>query len=442
MRIRTFEKMRVIIYSSNVKGVLRAPASKSMTQRAIAASVMANGTSTIRSASLCEDVMAAVGIAGNLGAAVELQGNTFRITGNFSAKKPELNAEESGLCMRMFAPIAALLDVPVTITGKGTLLHRPLHMISEALSELGASCKSVNNNESLPIVVQGPIEGGNITIDGCETSQLLTGLLMALPLTTVNSDVVVNNLSSKAYIDMTVQLLRQFGVVVQKQSDEHYKIRGRQHYTAQDYTIEGDWSGAAFMLVAAALRGEIAMSNLYGNTKQPDSAIMKILTLVGAEVAVNVREITVRKPVAPLKPFNFDASENPDLVPPLVALASQCKGVSAIYGIDRLKHKESDRAVVLQEEFTRMGVKVELTDEMMKIYGGNPILGGSSVYSHNDHRIAMALSIAALCAENGTAIEGAECVRKSYPDFFTDLKRLKVGVKIEEESGEENIQHE
>lgn len=427
--------MRVIIYSSTVKGVLKAPASKSMTQRAVAAAALAKGETVIREASLCDDAMAAMAIAGSLGATVEQQGSTLRINGNFSAKEPLLQAEESGLSMRMFAPIAALLDVPVTITGKGSLLNRPMHMISEALVQLGASCKSVNNNTSLPIVVQGPIKGGMITVDGHETSQLLSGLLMALPLTEVNSEVVARNLNSKAYVDMTIQLLRSFGVVVQKQGEGQYKIRGRQRYTPQNYTVEGDWSGAAFMLVAAALTGELVVRNLQANSKQPDSAIVRLLTLAGVEVALTGEgEVIVYKAMYPLKPFNFDANESPDLVPPLVALAAHCKGVSTIYGINRLKNKESDRAVVLQEEFSRLGVKIDLTEDVMKIYGGSVLAGGGSVYSHNDHRIAMALSVAALCAEKGVAIEDAECVRKSYPNFFTDLKRIKANLKIEDEN--------
>jgi 3-phosphoshikimate 1-carboxyvinyltransferase len=423
--------MRVIIYPSSVKGSLNAPPSKSMTQRAIAAGLLAKGTSVIHRASVCDDALAAAEIASALGAVVEWSGDTITITGNLSAEEGTvLQCEESGLCLRMFAPIAALLSVPVVIAGKGSLLHRPTNMISEALLQLGVQCKANDNNDSLPITIIGPARGENITINGYETSQLLTGLLIALPLVEESSEIAVENLNSKSYIDMTIQMLKHFGVVVRKEFDGHYKIRGRQRYSPQKYTVEGDWSGAAFLLVAAALRGEVTVRNLFGNSKQPDSAILKILTLVGANISVDEQEVRVVRVSASLKSFQFDANDVPDLFPPLVALAAYCKGNSVIYGIDRLKTKESNRAIALQEEFAKLGVKIELIDDYMKIHGGSPIQR-ATVSSHNDHRIAMALAVAAVGSEEAVTIEGAECVRKSYPDFFTDLKRLKIGVTIE-----------
>ena len=424
--------MRAIIYPSALKGVLKAPASKSMTLRAIAAATMAKGTSIIKGASLCDDAMAALDIAKSLGATVDIKGNKFTISGNFSAAETTLSARESALCVRMFAPIAALLDTPLTITGSGSLQHRPMQMIDEALSQLGASCKPVPNADIMAWRIEGPLNGGNLSINGHETSQLLTGLLMALPLTSVNSEINVKNLVSKNYVDMTIQLLRQFGVVINKQSDEYYKIRGRQRYSAKEYTVEGDWSGAAFLLVAAALSGDVTVQNLYGNTKQPDSCILKTLTLVGAAISVSEQEVSLSKDSTTLRPFNFDAGESPDLVPPLVALAAQCNGISMIYGINRLKIKESSRAEALQQEFARIGVHIDLADDTMKIHGGTLAVEEDVVHAHNDHRIAMALAVAACSADKPLTIEGAECVSKSYPNFFADLKKLRVGVTIED----------
>jgi 3-phosphoshikimate 1-carboxyvinyltransferase len=402
-----------------------------MTQRAIAAATLANGTSVIHRASGCDDALAALGIATALGATVQRDNGAVTITGNLSAESgATIQCEESGLCMRMFAPIAALLTVPVVITGKGSLLNRPTNMIAEALSQLGATCLTEHHNDSLPLTVQGPLTGTNISINGYQTSQLLTGLLMALPLVKENSEITVKDLSSKSYVDMTIQLLKQFGVVVRKDSDRYYKIRGRQHYTPQTYVVEGDWSSAAFLLVAAAMKGEVTIHNLFGNSKQPDSAILKALTLVGADIMVNEQDVHVARVAAPLKPFQFDATASPDLFPPLVALATYCRGVSVIYGAARLTIKESDRAAALQEEFAKLGVKIELTDDAMRIHGSQAVKGGATVSSHHDHRIAMALAVAALAAETPVAITDAECVSKSYPDFFTDLKRLKAGVSF------------
>jgi len=424
--------MRVTIHPSVLKGVLKAPPSKSMTQRAIAAAILARGTSTISGASLCDDAVTAIAIAKALGAAVAINGDNITIIGNFSAVETALSAGESGLCMRMFAPIAALLDTPITIAGKGSLLHRPMHMIDDALSQLGASCKLVPNADSAIWQIKGPLTGGSAVINGHETSQALTGLLMALPLVSVDSEIRVKNLVSKGYVNMTIQLLRQFGVVIQQQSEELYKIRGRQRYAAKDYTVEGDWSGAAFLLVAAALSGEITVRNLLSNTKQPDSAVLKALTFAGAPVSLSEQEVSLSKPTNSLRAFNFDAGESPDLVPPLVALAAACKGTSTIYGISRLKIKESNRAKVLQQEFARIGVRIDLTDDTMKIYGDTLTVGEDPVHAHNDHRIAMALAVAACSANKPLTIEGAECVSKSYPDFFADLKKLSVGVTIED----------
>lgn len=417
--------MRVIVYPSTVKGSLNAPASKSMTQRAIAAAMLSKGTSIIRRASDCDDALAALGIAAMLGAEVQRDKDTFTITGNLSAADGAVvQCGESGLCMRMFAPIVALLPTPVVIAGKGSLLNRPTNMIAEALLQLGATCAANHHNDSLPVTVQGPLKGANIIINGYQTSQLLTGLLMSLPLAEENSEITVKDLNSKSYIDMTIQLLKQFGVVVRKDSDSFYRIRGRQHYSPQTYVVEGDWSSAAFLLVAAALKGTVMVRNLFGNSKQPDSAILKILTLVGADIMVNEQDVQVTRVAAPLKPFQFDATGSPDLFPPLVVLAAYCRGVSVIYGIDRLKTKESDRALALQEEFAKLGVKIELVDDAMRIYGGLSLKGGVTVSSHHDHRIAMALALAAIAAETPITIDDAECVSKSYPDFFSDLKRL------------------
>jgi 3-phosphoshikimate 1-carboxyvinyltransferase len=375
--------------------------------------------------------MAAIGIAKALGATVAINGDKIAVTGNFSAVDTALSAGESGLCMRMFAPIAALLDTPVTISGKGSLQHRPMQMIDEALAQLGASCKPVPNADNVTWRITGPLSGGSVLVDGHETSQLLTGLLMALPLTSVNSEISVRNLAGKGYVDMTIQLVRQFGVVIQKQTDEHYKVRGRQCYSSKEYTVEGDWSGAAFLLVAAALSGEVTVQNLFGNTRQPDSSILKVLSLAGTPVSISEQGVSLRKPMNTLRAFNFDANESPDLVPPLVALAAQCGGVSTIYGISRLKFKESSRAEVLQQEFSRIGVRIDLTEDTMKIYGKTLTVGEQPVHSHGDHRIAMALAVAACSADNPLTIEDAACVNKSYPNFFADLKRLKANVIIE-----------
>jgi 3-phosphoshikimate 1-carboxyvinyltransferase len=318
------------------------------------------------------------------------------------------------------------------MAGEGSLLKRPTGMIIEALTQLGVTCITPDENNTLLLAVKGPLKGGNkITIDGSQTSQLLSGLFFALPLADKDSEITVKNLQSKSYVDMTIQVLSRFGIVIREETDGYYKIRGDQYYFSQTCTVEGDWSAAAFLLVVAALRGGATVYNIFGTSKQPDSAILKILMLTGANVELNPMSISVSRSMGTLKPFHFDASGCPDLFPPLVALAAYCKGISVIHGIDRLKTKECDRALALQEEFAKLGIKIELEDNYMKIFGGQGVHGGVEVSSHGDHRIAMSLAVAATGADMPVSIEGAACVKKSYPNFFEDLKRVHIEVKTD-----------
>ena len=271
-----------------------------------------------------------------------------------------------------------------------------------------------------PLQFRGPIVGGYSEIDGSVSSQLLTGLLMALPLAEKNSEIKVNNLKSKPYIDMTIQILSSFGITIHNSDYKLFKIQGNQKYLPQTYTVEADWSGGAFLLVAGAINGHLTVSGLRTDSKQSDMAIIEALKLAGATMKINEDQIEISR--SELKSFNFDATESPDLFPPLVALASYCKGVSSIKGVSRLTYKESDRAKTLKEEFGKMDIIVEIKDDLMYVAGGKPT--GAHVESHEDHRIAMALAIASLGATGTVFIRDSQCVAKSYPRFFSDLKQL------------------
>ncbi|MBT5427281.1 MAG: 3-phosphoshikimate 1-carboxyvinyltransferase, partial [Bacteroidetes bacterium] len=235
--------MRVTIHPSELYGTIQAPASKSYAQRALAAALLANGFTVLRNPSRCDDAVSAMKVIQALGADISDHGDQLKIRGGFSPVSTNLNFGEAGLGIRLFASIAALHTGEITLSGSGSLTKRPMGLIHEALSTLGVNCKT--NNGFLPIKVNGPLNGGNIKIDGSLSSQVLTGLLMALPLAKNDSVIEVHNLQSIPYIDMTLQLMKDFGIIVSHNNYQEFCIPGQQRYIATDYLIEGDWSGGA-----------------------------------------------------------------------------------------------------------------------------------------------------------------------------------------------------
>jgi 3-phosphoshikimate 1-carboxyvinyltransferase len=415
--------MNITIYPSTVVGEVSAPPSKSMTQRAIAAGLLANGSTIIKNPSGCKDSEASLRIATHLGANISVSLGEINIIGGSTVLDPILNCGESGLAMRMFSPISALQNKPVTFTGEGSLLKRPVQMIEEALVQLGVSFTS--NSGRLPFQLKGPITGGSISIDASVSSQLLTGLIMALPCAPEDSEIKVFNLKSKPYVEMTMELLTDFGILIENQGFRQFRIPGGQFYKACNYSVEGDWSSAAFLLVAGAVMGSIEVNGLRLNSKQADIAILEVLQKAGAFLVIRGNSVQVIS--SSLQAFQFDASECPDLFPPLAALAAFCNGNSVISGTNRLFHKESNRADSIRIEMGKLGVRVDLIGNEMHIHGGK--IHGTTINSHNDHRIAMMAAITALGATGPVTITDAGCVEKSFPDFFECL--TKIGVKIE-----------
>lgn len=387
-------------------------------QRAIAISALAQGTSHLYGYSSSNDSDAALRIAENLGATVSVDGEVVTITGGLKPKSLELNCGEAGLGIRMFTPIASLWNEKITLHGEGSLKVRPVDVLENPLRQLGVQIST--NNGFVPVTVCGPMLGGYATVDGSLSSQILTGLLIASPYAQKDVILCVKDLKSKPYIDITLDMMKKFGVAVGRHEYDSFVVPAEQKYQAQDFKIEGDWSGASFLLVAAALNGEITVENISINSCQADKAIIEVLQLVGANICINDNSISVSH--KDLNPFNFDATECPDLFPPLVSLAAHCKGISVIKGVSRLAHKESNRALVLQTEFAKVGLKIELKDDEMLVYGGE--IQGGKIHANNDHRIAMAGAVAALLAQNAIEIENPECVAKSYPNFWEDLAKM------------------
>ncbi len=406
------------IKKSAVSGEISAPSSKSALQRLIAAAFLSGGKSKIGYKTLSNDAAAALNLIKDLGAKVEQDNAIIRITGGFNNPQNHLSIGESGLGLRMFTPILALQNKEFTITGKGSLLERPVDFIVDTLSNFGILISS--NSGKLPLKIQGNYKNTKVDIDGIFSSQLLTGLLMALPLHDKDSELHVKNLKSKPYIDLTISILNKFGILINHHNYEWFYIKGNQKYNPVDTQTEGDWSGAAFLVVAAAIAGKLKINDIDIHSTQGDKAIIEVVKMAGAKIEFFENGIFVEK--NQLNSFAYDATDTPDLFPPLVALAVYCSGKSTIYGVNRLKHKESNRALTLKTEFEKLGAKITIEEDKMIIEGGK--ICGNKVSSHNDHRIAMALAVTALEAEGEIIIENSEAVAKSWPGFFEDLDKI------------------
>lgn len=409
---------------NRLRGTITPPCSKSYAQRALAAALLASGRTTLRGIELCRDTRSAIATIERLGAKVEIiDENTIAIEGGLSPRSSSLNVGESGLSARLFTPIAALADMPITIEGEGTLLHRPMSMMVEPLKELGVEVR--DGGGRLPIEVCGPMRGGKVTVDGSMSSQFVTGLLIALPVAERDTTIEVEGAVSIPYIDMTIETLERFGVEVMYNEGDYtqFYVEGGQEFKAIDYTIESDWSAAASIMVAAAIAGEVTINNISTLSRQADTAVCRALERAGASLIIEENSITVAR--RPLEAFEFDATQCPDLFPALVALAAAAEGVSTITGIKRLRGKESDRGEALRAEYEKLGIDIELDydEDVMRVVGGTP--HSANVDSHDDHRIAMSLAITALRIQDEVVIRGRESVAKSYPSFFEDIESLK-----------------
>ena len=444
---------RNAVYSENCPRCTM-PVSKSFAQRAIIAAALADGTSHLKGYTPCGDNEAALQVARNLGAEIEQDDNVLTIKG-ISARLGGLDHEtlhvgESGLLTRMMIPVMAQLGSrPVTFTGEKTLLGRPLTGAREIVEALGG--KIQNDNETIqddspvrvPLTIEGPLKAGRAEISGKHGSQLISGLLMALPFAEKNSSLIVHEPKSIPYMFITLEVLKKFGIKVGNDmlggpdflasdgdwllcTEMVFKVKGGQKYKAADIDLEGDWSAAANFLVAGAVFGKVVLHGLDTTSLQADLSIMDILMDAGASLSQldgDKGDITVQR--APLKAFNVDASNCPDLFPIISVLAAFCQGTSRLAGVGRLANKESDRAKAILEMLTSMGVKASVEGDEMVIEGhglaqrllGGSLLKGGSYTSHHDHRMVMALKVAALGADSPIVIDDEECVAKSFPQF-------------------------
>ncbi len=415
--------MKRSVEFKGLAGQICAPPSKSAAQRALAIALIKKQQTELFNVAGSEDILNSVEVIRNLGADVEFNDKSCIVKGGLNPLSRSVNFGEAGLAVRMFSPVISLLDFEMELNGRGSLLNRPVSMIEEPLRQLGVDI--VSNNGYLPVKIKGPIKNNRVTIDGSISSQFLTGMLIAKGETENIFTINTSDLKSRPYIDLTISMMKYFGVEVINRDYNEFIIHPGQKYNCPEYTVEGDWSGASFFIAAAAVSGEIEILNLDEKSAQADIAMVNAARLAGADINFINGNLVIRN--SRLKPFEFDASECPDLFPPLVSLAVNIQGKSVIKGVHRLKHKESDRGIVLKKEFAKLGIDIIIENDSMIVEGGS--LKSGCINSNNDHRIAMA-GAAAACGGITVEIEDSEAVNKSYSSFYNDV--IKVGGIVEQ----------
>ena len=411
--------MNRIISPFRYKGSVTINSSKSYFQRALAISLISESKVELVGNPYENDILTALNICEKAGLQFTKTKNSIKIDRKTTILKKSIsvNIDESGFCARVFSVVLSHHFHDVTINGFGSAINRSFNF--SYLSQLGLKINA--KDLSLPVNIKGDMHSGEICIDASDSSQLLSGFLITLPFLSGDSVIHVKDLVSFPYVDMTIGILKDFGVDITNESHKRFFVKGNQKIKSSKYIIEGDWSGAAFHLVGAAISGQVKIYGLNPNSLQADKAILKALGQCGAEVIIKENFIEVKR--LELNSFSFDATDCPDLFPSLVSLASCCKGVSVIKGVRRLINKESNRARSIKIEFAKIGVKIILKDNNMYIHGSK-VIKGAITNSHNDHRIAMALSIMGSVSKGPINITDSEVVAKSYSNFYKDLEIL------------------
>ncbi len=410
----------VKIEPSILSGIMAVPPSKSAAHRAVICAALATGISKLEPVELSNDIRATIDCVKELGAAVSIIEKRLTIDGKmmYSKQNAVLDCGESGSTLRFLIPIAGVGNINAKFVGHGRLPERPIGVYLDCLPKAGVKCIT---SGGLPLEVSGQLRPGRFEIPGNVSSQFITGLLLALPTLHGDSEIVITSeLESKSYIDMTLDIMTRFGVAV-TETETGYKVYGSQSYRPQDTTIEGDWSQAAFFLSAGALGGDISIENLDIRSCQGDMAILELLRRFGADITVNGRIATSKR--KDLHGIDIDAGNIPDLVPILAVVASLSNGITNITGAARLRIKESDRLHAIAEGLNALGADVTELPDGLRIVGV-PSLHGGTVEGYNDHRIVMALSVAAARATEPVIITDSQSINKSYPSFFHDYNNL------------------
>lgn len=413
--------MDVIIKPSKLSGEVNVPPSKSLAHRAIIAASLAKGRSVIKNIAFSEDIKATIKGMQELGAQIEVDGDTLYIEGGFPLdKEKRINANESGSTLRFLIPISMLSNGVAHFRGVNNLVNRPLDIYFNMFNEFNIKYKKAKG-ASLPLTIYDKLKPGVFKLRGDVSSQFISGLLFSLPLLNEDSKIIITTeLESKGYVDMTIEVLRIFGIEIVNQNYKEFIIRGNQKYKPATYRVEGDYSQAAFFLIADAMGADIKIKGLNVRSVQGDKKILTDLEDFSLNVINEIEYLIVK---GSPKGTTISFKNSPDLAPALSILASIAPGESHFIEAERLRLKESDRISSMSGELRKLGAIVNEALDSMSFFGIKEFSGGI-LDSHNDHRIAIALSLASLKATGEIRIKGAECVKKSYPDYWEIFKSL------------------
>lgn len=405
--------MKAVITPSPISGIIDAPASKSAAHRALICAALADKSTKIVCSTTSVDIEATAQCLRELGATVTKTEYGFFVEPVAEvAESAVLNCRESGSTLRFMLPVCAVLGKAVSLYGEGRLPQRPIGELCSALESHGAELTSY----FLPLTIKGKLTAGTYEISGEVSSQFISGLLLALPVTHAESTIIITGtLQSKPYIDMTLDVLKSFGIETDF-TDNTVKINASNGYISpENYTVEGDWSNGAFFICADKIKSNnVKCNNLTPCSVQGDKAVTKIADKIAS---ANENEL-----------IKIDVGDIPDLVPVLAVTSCFRKGTTEIYNAARLRIKESNRLLSTAELINNLGGKAEITDDTITVYGTGTLEGGT-VDSFNDHRIVMSAAIAATACKSAVTIQDAQTVSKSYPTFFEDMKKL--GAKIQ-----------
>ena len=410
--------MKVSVFKSESHGLLDAPSSKSYTIRALMCAALSPGQSYIRRALSSDDTLAAADVLQQIGADVQQSTYGWRVSGGeFERPTSELFCRDSAATFRFMAALSALVPGTVRLVPGEGLSKRPILPLLEALTQVGVKCSL---DGSVVVVEGGTFPGGTVYVPGDISSQFISALLLAGPLAEQGLHVgLTTPLASRPYLDMTIECLKKFGVRVSASPDmADFKV-AKQDYRATDYTVEGDWSQASYLLALGALSGEVVISNLNAESLQGDRVILNLMQKMGARLSVRRSSVMVQKSY--LRGIKADLSDCIDLLPTLAVLAAVAEGESQFSGIRSARLKESNRVEALSQELQKMGIRVREDENSLTIIGGRP--HGTLIDSHTDHRLAMAFGVLGT-ATGDTIIEGAESVDKTYPEFWQALGSL------------------
>lgn len=420
--------MKIVdVNPKRLDGIVDIPPSKSISHRAIIAGALSNGGSTIENIIMSKDVKATCDGLMSLGADIDYRSNTdnrytiiVRGKGRIKSNGAAIDCIESGSTLRFLIPLALISEEEIIFNGRGKLVERPLDIYYDIFQKQGINYH--NKSGKLPLTVRGKLKPSDFHMRGDISSQFITGLMFVLPLLDGDSSIIIDTpLESKSYIGLTIDVLKSFGIEIYNENYKMFKIKGNQVYKPIKYRVEGDFSQAAFWLVAGTIAGNIECSDINTSSLQGDREIIRIIQEMGGNLKIKDKSVTAYK--SHTKGIEIDASQIPDLIPVLSVLACLSRGTTIIKNASRLKLKESDRLRSITSELSKIGGRIkELKDGL--IIDGVDSLNGGIVNSWNDHRIAMALAVASTRCKNSLKIEGAESIDKSYPGFWEDFKKL------------------